>query len=265
MGYQFLHLEGYARRGSRQQATRPTGGKPGRAEVRKWSAREIAAEAMRDPDSCPHVEQPQPTKVLYGCTPMEAAVLAEQWADGSVDSKGRKLRADGLALAAGVVSIPSDQREDWPQFRAASVQWLQEQYGARLRSVVEHTDESHLHFHFYAVPLSGERFEVLHPGRAAAVEKARQGAKKGAQNTEYKRAMQSWQDDFHNAVAAHFGLTRLGPGRRRLTRGAWKAEQAQAKALARVQTPPELVITPDDVTKRVTKSGILGDVSENGK
>jgi hypothetical protein len=257
MGYQFIHLEGYAKRGSRQRGVRSEPGKKGRPEVRKWSVREIAAEAMREPDACPHVEHPQPPRVLLGCSPMVAAEMAEKWASTAQDGRGHALRADGLAMAAGVVSLPSDQAHDWPQFRDATVQWLQEQYGPRLRSVVEHTDEMHPHLHFYAVPLEGERFEVLHPGRLAAAKKARQGAKKGAQNTEYKRAMQGWQDTFQNAVAAHFGLARLGPGKRRLTRAAWQAEQAQAKALARVQPVPELVITPEDVKKQVTKGGLL--------
>ena len=221
MAYQFLHIEGYARQGS-QQGKGP----------RKWSAREIAAEAMREPDACPHVTQPQPPVVLYGCTPIEAAKMAHDWADNSKDAKGRKLRADGLAMLAGVVSLSSEQRHDWPRFRAATVEWLKQQFGPRLRSVVEHTDEAHPHLHFYAVPLPGERFEVLHPGRLAAAKKAQQGAKKGAQNAAYKAAMVRWQDDFAAAVAADFGLARLGPGRRRLTRKAWQAEQAQARALS---------------------------------
>ena len=253
MGFQFLHIEAYARHGSKQH------GQP-----RKWSAREIAAEAMREPDACPHVEQPQPPQVLHGCTPAEAAKLAHDWADSSQDAKGRKLRADGLALAAGVVSLPSEQAKDWPRFREATVAWLREQYGERLRSVVEHTDEKHPHLHFYAVPLPGERFEVLHPGRQAAAKKAQQGAKKGAQNAAYKAAMVGWQDDFQNAVAAHFALTRRGPGKRRLTRGAWKAEQEQARSLAQ-PVPAELVIRPEDVAKRVTKAGLLGKQYESGE
>lgn len=252
MSYQFLHIEAYARRGSKQH------GQP-----RKWSAGEIAAEAMRDPDACPHVEQPQPPQVLHGCTPEEAAKQAHDWADGSKDARGRKLRADGLALAAGVVSLPAEQAKDWPRFREATVAWLKQQYGERLRSVVEHTDEAHPHLHFYAVPLPGERFEALHPGRQAAAEKARQGAKKGAQNAAYKQAMVGWQDDFQKAVAAHFALTRRGPGKRRLTRGAWKAEQEQARSLA-YPTPGELAITPQDVAKRVTRKRFLGDEYETG-
>ena len=253
MGYQFLHLEAYARTGSKQH------GQP-----RKWSAREIAAEAMREPDACPHVEQPKPPKLLHGCTPAEAAKLAHDWADSSKDAKGRKLRADGLALAAGVVSLPSEQRQDWPRFREATVAWLRQQYGERLRSVVEHTDEKHPHLHFYAVPLPGERFEVLHPGRQAAAKKAQEGAKKGAQNAAYKQAMVGWQDDFQRAVAAHFALTRRGPGKRRLTRGAWKAEQEQARSLA-YPVPQELAITPQDVAKRVTRKRLLGDEYESGE
>ena len=253
MGYQFLHLEAYARTGSKQH------GQP-----RKCSAREIAAEAMREPDACPHVEQPKPPKLLHGCTPAQAAKLAEDWANAATDAKGRKLRRDGLALAAGVVSLPAEQRQDWPRFREATVAWLRQQYGERLRSVVEHTDEKHPHLHFYAVPLPGERFEVLHPGRQAAAEKARQGAKKGAQNAAYKQAMVGWQDDFQRAVAAHFALTRRGPGKRRLTRGAWKAEQEQARSLA-YPVPQELAITPQDVAKRVTKAGLLGKQYESGE
>jgi hypothetical protein len=143
------------------------------------------------------------------------------------------------------------------------VAWLREQYGPRLRSIVEHTDEANPHLHFYAVPLPGERFEVLHPGRSAAAKKAQEGAKKGAQNAAYKAAMRGWQDDFSN-VAARFGLARLGPGKRRLTRGAWKAEQEQARSLAQ-PVPAELAITPQDVAKRVTKAGLLGKQYETGE
>lgn len=221
MSYQFLHAECYARQGS-QQGKGP----------RKWSAQDIADEAMREPDACPHVEQPQPPQVLYGCTPAEAVQQAHEWADAATDAKGRKLRRDGLCLLAGVVSLPAEQRHDWPRFREATVAWLKRQYGERLRSVIEHVDEAHPHLHFYAVPLEGERFEVLHAGRHAAAKKAQQGAKKGAQNAAYKQAMVAWQDDFAASVAANFGLARLGPGRRRLTRKAWQAEQAQARALA---------------------------------
>lgn len=249
MAYQFLHIEGYAREGS-QQGKGP----------RKWSAREIAAEAMREPDACPHVEQPQPPTVLYGCTPVEAVQQAEEWASAAKDAQGRKLRRDGLALAAGVVSLPAEQRHDWPRFRAATVAWLKQQYGKRLRSVIEHTDEEHPHLHFYAIPLNGERFEVLHAGRAAAAEAAKAGKAKGAQNAAYKAAMTAWQDEFYDSVSAGFGLARTGPKRQRLTRAQWQARKAQLRADAQATKVVGRVITPEMVKKRVTKKGKILDI-----
>jgi hypothetical protein len=103
--------------------------------------------------------------------------------------------------------------------------------------------------------LKGERFEVLHRGRSAAAKKALEGAKKGAQNAAYREAMRKWQDEFSNAVALDFGLARLGPGRRRLTRGEWKAEKVQAKALAAVAIPKGMGLRASEVDKLVLEEG----------
>lgn len=263
MGYQFIHLDSYARVGSKQKRTDKKTGRS--TETRKWSARDIAAEAEREPDACKHVEKPLPPTVLHGVMPGEAVRLAEEWAAESKDAQGRSLRKDGLCLAAGVVSLPAEQADDWALFREATVAWLKDQYGERLRSVVEHTDEEHPHLHFYCVPFAGERFEAVHQGRQAAAKNAQEGGQKGAQNAAFRTAMRGWQDDFANAVAARFGLARLGPKKRRLTRSAWKAEQAQAQALARIETPKELQITAEDVKKRVTKKGFLGSEYESAE
>jgi len=47
----------------------------------------------------------------------------------------------------------------------------------------------------------------------------------------YKSAMRAWLDDYHAKVAQPCGMTRLGPGKRRLTRAEWHAEKRQAEAL----------------------------------
>ena len=47
--------------------------------------------------------------------------------------------------------------------------------------------------------------------------------------------MRATQDDFSKSVAQRFGLARLGPGRRRLTRAQWQKEQKQAEALRTVE------------------------------
>ena len=257
MAYQFIHIEGYARKGSRQ-LRKGKGKDKGKAiEVRKWSAAEIAAEAERKPGSCPHVDKPRQPGLLYGCSPSEAVRRAEEWGAQAKDAQGRKLRSDGLCMLAGVVTLPNTQKDDWLRFREAVVHELRQQYGERLLSVVEHLDEEHPHLHFYAVPLDGERFEVLHPGRMAAMKKAQEGAVKGDQNRAFKSAMSKYQDDFSNAVAARFGLARLGPGRRRLTRAQWQAEQAQAKSLAAVDLPKGMGLSAQEVGKLVLEHRTL--------
>lgn len=168
--------------------------------------------------------------------------MAQEWAEGEKDAIGRGIRKDGLCLAAGVISFPPDRpSEEWEAYRADALAWLEKRFGDRLKSVVDHGDEPfahdpnqiHHHIHYYCVPRPGERFDSIHPGRAAAAEAKAAGRKKGAQNAAYIDAMRQWQADFHREVSQHHGLTRLGPRRRRLTRAEWKTEQAAAKLLAR--------------------------------
>lgn len=150
------------------------------------------------------------------------------------DAKGRKLRKDALCLVAGVVSMPEDTTQQaWESFRADAVGHLQQKYGDRLQTVIEHTDESHPHLHFYVIPRPGERFETIHQGKDAAAEIKRGGGLKGAQNQAYKSAMRAYQDEFFEMVGIPHGLARIGPGRRRLTREAWKLEQVQAESAAK--------------------------------
>ena len=233
MGYQFIHLSGYAR-------------SAGAKKVGGHSIFSIVAEAERREGACPHVPEPQPPTLLFGCMPSEAAQQAVAWAEQAKDSRGHALRKDGLCLGAGVITWPSERSpEEWGAYRDSSIAWLEAKHGNRLLSVVEHLDEPHKHIHYYLIPQEGERFDVLHPGRAAAAAAKVAGAKKGDQNRAYIDAMRAWQTDFHREVSQHHGLTRLGPRRRRLTRAEWKAEQAAAKLMAceitRMERAGELV------------------------
>lgn len=220
MAYQFIHVSSYARQGSVQKG------------VAKRAAAEIAAEAERHPDACRHVTNPQPPRLLFGVRPAEAVQLAHEWAETVRDAKGRKLRSDAHALLAGVASLPAERAADWDDFKFDTLDWLKQRYGDRLRSVVEHTDEAHPHLHFYVVARKGEPFAAIHDGERAARQAKAGGAKKGSQNAAYIGAMRQYQDDFATEVGRHHALTRLGPGRRRLTRAQWQAEKAQAAALA---------------------------------
>lgn len=215
MAYQFIHIEAYARVAG--------AGKAGGRNVGN-----VLAEADRKPGNCPHID---PEKLadpalaparIYGLKLEKVEAEANAWAEQAKDAQGRNLRKDGHCLLAGVVSLPNDTPPgDWQRFKNDAVKWLKNEYGERLRSVIEHKDESHPHLHFYAVPEVGKGFASLHPGQQAARKAKAQGLKKGEQNEAYKNAMRDWQDKFSMDVGQHHGLTRIGPGQRRLTRGEW--------------------------------------------
>jgi hypothetical protein len=222
--YQFVHVESYSRTAPKSAVG---GGKEGRSVG--W----VIDEARRAEGATPHVVAPLPPVYLYGQPLEQLEGLCEEWAATMTDAKGRKLRKDALCLAAGVISAPHDiEPAAWASFRADSIKWLQAKYGAGLRTVVEHTDESHPHLHFYCVPQPGERFESVHQGKAAAAEAKAQGKAKGLQNQAYKAAMRTFQDEFYDRVGIDHGFTRIGPGKRRLTREEWQHERVQAAAAA---------------------------------
>lgn len=146
MSAQFLHMESYAR----------TAGKDKEAGHTIWS---IAAEADRRPEACKHVDAPQPPRALVGVSMHDAASQAKAWAQQSRDASNRKIRADGLCMGVGVVSMaPDTPAQKWEAFRDHTVDWLRQEFGERLRVVLEHADEKAPHLHFAVVPLPGERF-----------------------------------------------------------------------------------------------------------
>lgn len=225
MGYQFFHVESYAR-------------EAGKGKAGGHTMQSVLAEAKRELDACPHVTNlQQPITVFGSLEGVESE--ARSWADNSLDARGHKLRKDGHCMLAGVFSAPDDlSPEDWERYKAEGIEWLTQRYGERLRCVIEHKDEAKRHCHFYAVAKPGERFEVLHPGKAAALEAKAAGKKKGEQNAAYCEAMRNLQDDFWK-ISRKFNLTRIGPGKRRLTRAQWKAEQAQIRAMAQLKADAE--------------------------
>ncbi len=232
--YQFVHVEAYSRQAPKtaQHKNKKTGKASSKAGGHCVSY--IVKEATRDPGSIPHIENPMPPIHHYG-EPLEALeTTCEEWAASMTDARGHKLRKDALCVVAGIVSAPHDIDEnDWTAFREDAIEWLKRKYGAALRTVIEHQDESHPHLHFYVVPEAGQRFETVHQGKAAAQDAKREGGKKGEQNQAYKAAMRDFQDEFYDAVGIKHGFTRIGPGKRRLTREEWKLEQIQAAASAK--------------------------------
>ena len=227
--YQFGHMQWAARSRTQKRSSSVHNGMKTRAVG--WSAQDLADEAERMDGACEHVADPQPPTVVYGVSPSQAAAEAAAWGDQATEAGGKKLRSTSPVLAAGVISVPAEMVEQWPAYRDTAIEALQERYGERLRSVVEHRDEAHPHIHFYLVPKPGESFGAVHEGYAARAEERAKGA--GAKvRTAYQQAMSAWQDWLHERVSARFGLARTGPKRERMDRDDYLRQKAVAQELA---------------------------------
>jgi polyhydroxyalkanoate synthesis regulator phasin len=243
MGYQFLHIEVYGRKGAHKK----------NSSSRKSSMYDIRDEMIRAPHACSHVVRPLAPTLLFGMTPQVAFTLAEERAAQANDKRGHRLRNDAPIIVAGVASWPdcvSDLNDDpekmkrYLLWRASTVNWLRHRWGENLTTVVQHHDEAHPHIHFVVVPglASDRRLRIAgaHPGHCAAEKVAEIGGSSRDQKTAYKEAMGALQDDYYERVSIKFGLLRIGPRLQRLTRAEWVEKQRQAEALAqahnRVQT-----------------------------
>lgn len=242
MAYQFARIELYSR-----------SGKAGR------TTDYIFDEVTRVPSASVHVPSPQPPEVVYGIDPDAVRVLHDERAAAAKTSRTDKsgkttlkaIRKDQNTLAGLIFSHPVsmdeyrasvDVRRDVAEWEQRSIAWLREQHGDMLVSVVRHTDESNPHLHAYLLPDDMEmRAGLLHPGypakNAVLAAGPLPGEDKKAMGKRADRAyvagMRAWLDDYHEKVAIPAGLTRLGAGKRRLTRAQWHAEKAQAAALKR--------------------------------
>ena len=231
--YQFIHVDSYGREGSTQTKTSmDKHGAKVTTTTKSRSASDILNEQWRVDGACPHIENPRKPGLLYGVEAEEVLPIMNQWADQAKDAQGRKLRKDGHCILIGVASLPRSMEDNFPEFAEDTLIWLKEKYGDRLKSVVVHDDEAHPHLHFSVVPNIGENFEDIHDGFKASKKAKTDGKLKSDQNYAYKEAMRNYQDEFSKNVAMAHGLTRIGPGRRRLTRSQWHAEKKQAAYFA---------------------------------
>lgn len=253
MGSQFYHVNTYGRQAGK--------GKEG-----KHTIDTIVAEAERKHGNCPHVSNPEEPFILYGCTPLKAAEEAKEWAENSKDSRGHKLRKDAHCLLAGVVSVPGDFKDSlWTPYKDQTIHYLVTKYGTRLKSVVEHTDEQFRHIHFYVVPKIGERFEEIHEGIKAQNEANPDRGKKNADkhkvekqidrklgNYAYTAAMRKAQDNFWMNVSSRFGLSRIGPKRKRLTRKEVREQKQRENEISMAYEQVERL--KSDLNKEFTES-----------
>lgn len=232
-GYQFIHVELYARSASKltgkARASKGTQRQANTSDT-AWTARQIVAEVRREVGQfSPHITPMKP-EPMFGNVDDLAAEL-----DALDLNPPKGQRKDSPILLAGVVSsewAPDDPRSlEW---RMDALAYLHKTYGASLRAVVAHNDEPHDHLHFYVVQPDLKPVKSLHPGHLARQKATDAGDDAKTQTEAYNQAMKAMQDDYFNQVAKHHGQARIGPRRERLGRMEWQARQDQAERLAEI-------------------------------
>ncbi|CAK3982336.1 Plasmid recombination enzyme [Vibrio crassostreae] len=220
--YQFLHFETYARKASKTKKAFET----------------IVKEFMREHGNCPHVKNPQTPKLLYGVDAYAANEIICNIASSSKDKKGRKIRTDAQVCVSGVMSFPRELRNEDESFYQSwlidNIKYLKEKYGNNLLSILEHDDEEHPHIHYVVTNRNVEKngdFNVANIHKPINAREREKGRK--AKYDAYKQACRLEQDEYYNAVSIKYGLLRIGPGRQRLSRAAYKAAKHNAMMLAK--------------------------------
>ncbi|ELV8692618.1 plasmid recombination protein [Vibrio vulnificus] len=226
--YQFLHIETYSLH-SKYHKKSP--------EKSLKSFHSVSRELMRHPDAIPHVPNPLPPSILYGYDAYVALQLAQERVNASSDQMGRKIRKDAKVVLSGVISCPSDFKEEsdktYKDWIADNIKYLQNKYGGELISVILHEDESHPHLHFICIPKQTEDCK-LHIKSIHEPIRAREETKGGrkAKYEAYKKAFRELQDEYYYSVASKYGFLRDGAGKQRLTRFEYMKRKESAKKLS---------------------------------
>ncbi|WP_405402803.1 plasmid recombination protein [Paracoccus sp. Ld10] len=239
-GPQFLHLQSYSR-------------KPNKIGQ---SVQQVLDEAAREPEFSQHVANPESPNLIYGLTPKQVRLKHDEivasghvdatLADGTVARRG--IRKDRHTLLTAVASYPmltsqvtqgSADRDGYERWIELNISWLNQTFGDRLVSIVEHVDEEHPHIHAFILPLGDASCSARHLNPAwqvkeeaeALARKSGKPAKKAVKlgDRAYRARGRELQDQYFHEVGLPAGLTRVGPKRERLSREQWKQRKEQAR------------------------------------
>lgn len=256
MKSQFLHIELY----SREEPAAKTKNKQIRnhkSDVRHTTVSGVLSEMKREDGFTKHLDAIHAPITLYGSTDaLERSIERYEAEHKTIDKNGKekKLRKDACILLAGVVSLDRGDEEIWDDYKNKAIEYLKNKYGDDLKCVVEHTDETNPHFHFYVVSTPGKDLNLLHDGKKA-VSKLDPEQKKKNHLAVYTKAMVEFQDDFYIKVSNKFGLTRTGeePRERYSSRPDYlrfkKRQQEKLNTLANIEKFEK------DVEKKATTRG----------
>lgn len=227
-----MHAEVYGLSGSLLKAAkRAKEGTKRKQGSGGWSAREIMAEALREPQASRHVPHPKPPEILYG-DPIEVTEEIEKLTKDLEETKKARPghRRDTPVLMACIASAP------WPPGDTRSIKWREDvirhfkkKYGNYFKAAIGHSDEPHDHLHLYVALHGYAPIKTIHPGMNAREIIKAQGGKGYELEAEYNREMIKWQDEYYEQVGIFNAQTRIGPGKQRLTHVEWLVQKAGAE------------------------------------
>ncbi len=212
MKSQFMHVELYSREEPAKKTINKSKNINHKSDVRTTTVNGVLSEMKREEGFTSHLERIDAPQVLYGSiSDLERSIERYEAEFKTTDKNGKekKLRKDACILLAGVVSLDRADEEIWDEYKTKSIEYLKNKYGENLKCVVEHTDETNPHFHFYVVGNQKQDLNLLHDGKLAVSKLAKEDKKKLHQ-TAYTEAMIKFQDDFYTKVSNKFGLSRTG-------------------------------------------------------
>lgn len=212
MKSQFMHVELYSREEPAKKTINKSKNINHKSDVRTTTVNGVLSEMKREEGFTSHLETIAAPEVLYGSIDaLERSIERYEAEFKTTDKNGKekKLRKDACILLAGVVSLDRVDEEIWDEYKTKAIEYLKNKYGENLKCVVEHTDETNPHFHFYVVGNKDQDLNLLHDGKLAVSKLAKEDKKKLHQ-TAYTEAMIKFQDDFYAQVSNKFGLSRTG-------------------------------------------------------
>ena len=212
MKSQFMHVELYSREEPAKKTINKSKNINHKSDVRTTTVNGVLSEMKREEGFTSHLETIAAPEVLYGSiNALERSIERYEAEYKTTDKNGKekKLRKDACILLAGVVSLDRADEEIWDEYKTKAIEYLKNKYGENLKCVVEHTDETNPHFHFYVVGNKDQDLNLLHDGKLAVSKLAKEDKKKLHQ-TAYTEAMIKFQDDFYVQVSNKFGLSRTG-------------------------------------------------------
>lgn len=212
MKSQFMHVELYSREEPAKKTINKSKNINHKSDVRTTTVNGVLSEMKREEGFTSHLERIDAPQVLYGSIDaLERSIERYEAEYKTTDKNGKekKLRKDACILLAGVVSLDRADEEIWDEYKTKSIEYLKNKYGENLKCVVEHTDETNPHFHFYVVGNKDQDLNLLHDGKLAVSKLAKEDKKKLHQ-TAFTEAMIKFQDDFYTKVSNKFGLSRTG-------------------------------------------------------